>query len=287
MLLDKIKKSEDIIDRLFDYLMNHFDDFGHKDWFKTEFGSSWSPFVETCFMLEGKKYDYKIRRCSTAKRITEYVEQFHRSDFREKYSHFFKHPCRGIDISWIEKNNNIFLAIEHSEDTPTTEKEIKKIKRLLNYSEAIEDKTVKGVAKEQLLAIREEINKLMDFKSSFKVLISRPRRFDAINGKPEPNYNQSVEYFKYRIEEDLKKYAKSFNNDEIWVIILIVPDPGEPRSKVDKIIFHCYEWKGKNEGGKLSAIDEKHEKYTIPIKIVNGKWVKDSMKQGSPKRNEQ
>ena len=77
----------------------------------------------------------------------------------------------------------------------------------------------------------------------------------------------------------MKKDAKYFNDDEIWVIILIVPDPDEPYSRTvspNKIIFHCYEWKGKNEENGLSEIDANHMKYTIPIKKVKFKWAKDN-----------
>lgn len=286
--MEEINKSEDILNVLFDYVNDYFDNFGHHGgsnwWTNSDFGGSWSPFIETCFMLKGKEYDYKIRRCSTHSNITKYVEQFHRFHFREKNSHFFKHPCRGLDVSWLEQDNTIFLAIEHSEDSPseTTEngmKEIERIKKELKYSNN-EDKNVIGpTAINQLLAIRDEITKLKDFKSHFKVLISRPRRFDAIDGKRKPTYNQSVEYFKNRIEEDLKKDAKYFNDDEIWVIILIVPNPDEPYSRTvspNKIIFHCYEWKGKNEENGLSEIDANHMKYTIPIKKVKFKWAKDN-----------
>jgi len=279
--LEEINKSEDIVNVLFDYVNDHFDDFGHNGdsdwWTKSDFGGSWSPFVETCFMLKGTNH-YKTRYCATHPNITTYVKQFHEN------SHFLECPCRGLDVAWLKQDNTIFLAMEHSEDSPskTTEKgnkEIERIKKELGYSDN-EDKHVKGVtAINQLLAIRDEINKLKDFKSHFKVLISRPRRFNTIDGKNKPTYNQSVEYFKNRIEEDLKKDAKYFNDDEIWIIILIVPDPDEPYSRIvspNKIIFHCYEWKGKNEGNGLSEIDANNMKYTIPIKKVNNKWTKDN-----------
>lgn len=92
-------------------------------------------------------------------------------------------------------------------------------------------------------------------------------------------------YFKNRIEEDLKKDAKYFNDDEIWLIILIVPDPDKPNSqtvKPNKIIFHIYEWRGKNEGKCLSEIDANHIKYTIPIKKMNNKWIKTTQVPSGP-----
>ncbi|MDP3013908.1 MAG: hypothetical protein Q8M92_06675, partial [Candidatus Subteraquimicrobiales bacterium] len=224
---------------------------------------------------------YKILCCYTQPNISDYIRDFHEEKFGEMYEMYSlkKFPCRGIDVAWLDLNNKYFLAVEHSEDSPKVE--IQQKKYLLNYNE---DNKVDGGAKDQLIAIRDEINKLKGINSRFKVLVSRPHRFKSIDGQTEPlpNYNQSVEYFMKHIQEDLKKDAKSFYDDEIWVIILIVPDPDKPKSKTvkpDKIIFHCYEWNGKNEVGKLSVIDEKHEKYTIPIKIVNGKWVKNSTKQ--------
>ena len=132
-ILEEVTKSEDILNILFDYVNEHFDDFGHHGnsnwWTNSEFGSSWSPFIETCFMLKGKEYNYKIRRCSTHPNITKYVEQFHISDFREKNSIFLKYPCRGLDVSWLKRDNPLFLALEHSEDYPSEEKEIERIKK--------------------------------------------------------------------------------------------------------------------------------------------------------------
>ncbi|MBU3966756.1 MAG: hypothetical protein KKG76_05170 [Euryarchaeota archaeon] len=284
--MEEIKKATDIIDILFNYVEENFDNFGHKDWEHTEkYGTSWSPFVETCFMLEAMNTGlYKILCCYTHDNIDTYIHDFHEKEFGEMYEMYSlkKFPCRCIDVAWLDLNNRYFLAVEHSEDIPDQVK-IQEQEYVLNYKDD-EDETVNGKAKDQLIAIRDEINKLKSINSHFKVLVSRPHRFKSIDGQTEslPNYNQSVEYFMKHIQDDLKKDAKSFNDDEIWVIILIAPDPDKPKSrsvKPDKIIFHCFEWNGKNEVGKLYVIDEKHEKYAIPIKIVNGKWVKNSTKQ--------
>lgn len=279
-----ITNSEEIIDILFYFIIKNFNNFDHhgsKWWWDTEFGGSWSPFVETCFMLEAMKYEkrYKIRSCSTHDNINKYVERFFRKEFGDRYEigkPYSKYPCRCFDVSWIEQDNSIFLVLEHSEDSPSEsndkgQKEIERIKSEINHSND-EDKDVEGsTAINQLLAIRDEINKLKDCKSHFKILISRPHRFDKMKGiiEQKPSYYNSIEYFKKRIEEDLKKDSSSFNNDEKWIIILIVPDPGYPYSKPDKIIFHCYEWKGE----ELAVIDGDNQKYIIPIKKESKKMV--------------
>ncbi len=278
--MNDINSSEEIINVLFKFVKENFNDFGHcesKWWWNTEeFGGSWSPFVETCFMLEAMKYEkrYKIRSCSTHDNIYNYIERCFRPEFGDRYElgkPYSKYPCRCFDVSWIKQDNSIFLALEHSEDIPT-ETEIKRIKSEIKYS-MDEDKDVEGpTAINQLLAIRDEINKLKDCKSHFKILISRPHRFDKMKGIIEqnnPSYYNSIDYFKKRIEKDLKKDSASFNNDEKWIIILIVPDPGYPYSKADKIIFHCYEWKGE----ELAVIDGENKKYIIPIKKESNKMV--------------
>lgn len=274
--MDEINKSEDIIKVLFEYVEEHFNDFGHTNWHTSDFGGSWSPFVETCFMLEAMKYGnhYKIGHCYTQSNITDYIEKVHRSEFGRMYSPNEnppdKYPCRCFDVSWIEQDNSFFLALEHSEDSPS---EIKRIQRELKYSK---DEDVKGVmAINQLLAIRDEINKLKDFKANFKVIISRPHPFDGVkrNNNYEPGtYGDSVNYFKKIIENDLKKDAASFDDTETWVIILITPDPNRSRmsGRNNNIKFYCYEWKGKNEVESLSDAGEK----SIEIQKENGKWVK-------------
>lgn len=267
----EINKSDSIIKILFDYVNDNFDKFGHKDWWSTDYGSSWSPFVETCFIREARIYGnrYKIRHCYTQSNITDYIEKVHRSEFGTMYSPNEnppdKYPCRCFDVSWIEQDNSLFLALEHSEDSPSESTEIKRIQRELK------DEDVTGVIEiNQLLAIRDEINKLKDFKANFKVIISRPRPF-KINGITG-TYRDSVNHFKELIEKDLKKDAASFDDTETWVIILITPDPNKSRmsGRNNIIKFFCYEWKGKNKVKSLSDAGEK----SIEIQKENGKWVK-------------
>lgn len=270
-----------IINMLFDFVQKNFDTFGHQGndwWWNTQYGGSWSPFVETCFMHEAMKYGgkYKIRSCSTQDNIYRYIEDFFRHEFGDRYelgNPDSKYPCRCIDVSWIEQDNSIFLAIEHSEDVPKP-KEIQRIKQEIGYSDD-QDKDVNGkTAIKQLLGIRDEIYKLKDFKSHFKVLISRPKRFRKIkengNRRNTISYLDSVNHFKKQIEKDLRKDAESFNDNETWVIILIAPEHGSSGFRNDKIIFYCYEWVGKNEGGNLSNVGE----YPIEIRKENGKWIK-------------
>ncbi|MFZ3060193.1 MAG: hypothetical protein WA102_10730 [Candidatus Methanoperedens sp.] len=274
--MDKINKPEDIINILFNYVKDNFDKFGHENWWNTKkYGGSWSPFVETCFMLEAMKYGglYKILCCYTQDNIKDYIRDFHESEFGEMYS-LGKYPCRDIDVAWLGQNNKYFLVVEHSEDIPDDFK-IHEQKYVLNYKDE-EDNTVDGQAKNQLIAIRDEINKLKGIKSDFKVLISRPRPFKKVkknNNWEAGTYRDSVNHFKELIEKDLKKDAASFNDKETWVIILITPDSDKSRIvRPNDIIFHCYKWEGKNEEGNLSDAG----KYSIKIKKDKGKWVIDN-----------
>lgn len=280
--IEKIEKSEDIIKILCKYVKDNFDKFGHQgkgnDWWWNTlcFGGSWSPFVETCFICYEEKNQYQIHHSYTHSNIKDYMRIVHKKEYDTP-----EHQKYHIDISDINllDNDKYILSLEHSEDAPEQD-EIKRIIRELDYN-PIEDEDVEGkTARKQLCAVRDEINKLKGIKSRFKVLISRPRRFKKIkeNGiwRDTPNYLDSVNYFKKRIEEDLKKDAASFDDNETWIIILIAPDPDAPRSntvKPDKIIFHCSQWIGKNEGGELSEIDEKHDRYYIPIKQVTTNWL--------------
>lgn len=268
----EINNSDDIINILFNYINENFDKFGHNNWWKTEkYGGSWSPFVETCFMLEAMKYGdkYKILCCYSHEPITNYIHDF----YSGKFPADCKYPCRDIDVAWLDKNNTYFLAVENSEDIPTEKSKIDQMKYLINYSDK-EDENVEGIAKDQLIAIRDEINKLKGIKSSFKVLISRPHPFDKVNinnRRGAGTYRDSVNIFKELIEKDLKKDADSFNEKERWVIILITPDPDRSRIYIpNQIIFHCYQWNGK----ELSDLDPDHTKYVIPIQEINGKWEK-------------
>lgn len=261
--------SHDIINILFNYINENFGKFGHYDWWNTEkYGGSWSPFVETCFMLEAMKYgdNYKILCCYSHERITDYILSF----YGDKFPKDSKYPCRGIDVAWLNKNNTYFLVVEHSEDIPTNKSKINEMKYLLNYLDK-EDETVEGNAKDQLIAIRDEINKLKGIKSTFKVLISRPHPFKKVkinnNWKPG-TYRDSVNHFKELIEKDLNKDAGSFNDKETWVIILITPDPDKSRIVIpNEIIFHCYEWDNKKKC--LNDIP----KNPVPVKMENSIWV--------------
>lgn len=243
MFLGEINDADDIINILFNYVKENFDKFGHQEpnwWWHTDYGSegssSWSPFVETCFILYGEGEDRDNPRYEIfydvvgwgVEPIKKFMKNVHCLDVH-------KYPSDNSDIN-LKDNGNYILSLEHSEDGRPRDR--------------------------QLRNIFEEINKLKDIPNGFKVLISRPQPFDRWTN---PNgYFQSIGYFKQEIQNKLM--SAILNNSEKWLIILIAPFPDD---NPKEIIFYCYEW----NGTALHDIDEQHEKYTIPIKQVT-KWVK-------------
>ncbi len=274
----EINDSDDIIKILFDYVKNNFDNFGHRRsrffwWWETrhwwmnpenDFGSSWSPFVEACFIEAGKKYpNYEIF-CSLQN--SEQLKNYMGASYR--------HPNpKKSDIDFFDKNANKFvLSLEHSEDSPQ-QKQIDNYKGQIGW-QPTDDQDVEGdKTKKQLIAVRQEVWKLkgkqLQLNSKFKVVISRPKCFDKINGKKEkPSYFDSVKYFRNQIEKDLKKDVASLNDNENWLIILIAPNNGSLYANVDEILFYCYEWDNKKKCLNDSQITH------IPVKKKDdNKWV--------------
>ncbi len=206
--LGDINNSDDIINILFNYVKDNFDKFGHQEpdwWWNTDYGSSWSPFVEACFILYGEKNQYQIHHSFTHPNITDFMRVVH----CKKYDHSNKHTIKGLKhISDINLLNSgiCILSLEHSED-----------------GEPI---------RMQLDNIFEEIDKLKDIPDGFKVLISRPQPFDR-HIDPQ-GYSQSICYFEQEIQNRL------MNDSGQWLIILIAPYPDD---NPHEIIFYCYEWK--------------------------------------------
>lgn len=247
--LGEINKSEDIISILFDYVLKHFNDFGHQNtvnhrdtghqntdwWWHNRFveTGSWSPFVETCFIIYGRENLYQIHHDYTHPNITTFMWIVH----HEKYDGSNKCTIQNLDnksdINLLYRGN-IILSVEHEE---------------------------KGNTKElQLENILNEIDKLKKNTAEFKVLISRPVWFNKHTA--DEGYFKSVDVYRDKIQEYLNNKV-TLNESENWLIILIAPSPD---INPTEIIFHCYEW----TGNKLADLDERH----IQIKPKDiKKWI--------------
>ncbi len=247
---EKLELSEKvIIEILFDFIKQHFNDFGHhykkgeksKWWHNHNYGKqigkrgdSWAPFVQACFIKEGEKLNYKIGECRTYPNLKDFMK-----GIKHPYgSSANKYPCRCYDISWVNDAGELFLALEHEESA---------------------NKGNGGTADKQLEAIYEELEKLGYYKGKFKVLVSRPHLQKGSDGNSYPGL---LEHFKKKITNKLTIVKP--HTEENWIIILIAPEID--LKKVDertKIKFHSYKW----ETDKLMEIEGN---YSFEVKMDNG-----------------
>lgn len=237
---------KEIIETLFNFIKQHFDELGHRPdgntkwWHHTRYGGSWAPFVEACFIIEGERRGYgkgedKIGHSYTHHNITDFfLKIFKRTyDNNSKYDNYLD-----IDFSWRTKDK-LILALEHSEDP---------------------DKSSKGIttADKQLDAIFQELDKLKNVCSLFKIVVSRPHIRDQDKG----DYDSVVKYFKEEIEIYLSQTKP--RSDENWIITLIAL--GTDLKKADertKIKFHSYKW-------EINKLAEVEGDYSFEVKMDNG-----------------
>jgi hypothetical protein len=245
---------KEIIETLFSFIKDHFDDFNHqprgndKWWLSTQYGHSWAPFVEACFILEGEKRCYG----EVNNKIGEIGHSYTHPNITNVFQKMLKNPepynsqtryldFDLIDLSWRDKNDKLILALEHSEDGSKTDNQLKEIFR--------------------------EMDKLNGNSSDFNVIVSRPR-LRRLPGHRDQYSDRLIEY-----ENRIKEKLSEMQSKENWIFILIAPESDFiPVNTSKKIIFHCYKW----ENDKLSKIvSEIGEDYSFEV-IQNdeGKIIK-------------
>lgn len=243
-----------IVEGLFNFIKDNFDGFEHrkrkgeKNWWHNhkyykngqkqgKRGDSWSPFIQTWFMIEGGSLNYKIGECRTYPNLKDFMKSLNHPYGDESK----KHPCRCYDISWVNQDGELILALE--------------------YEESANEGNGSTVDK-QLYAISEELEKLRYYKGHFKILISRPRK-----QKRESSYSDTINYFEGEIKNKLS-FVKPLTTEN-WILLLIAPDTDlDDHQRNANIVFHCYEWKT----NKLEIIPLKENSFCVEMK--NGGDIK-------------
>ena len=222
-----------IANKLFDFIEEHFDKFECKG---SSFGwwhspNSWSPFVETCFLLWGKNLIKEneinvVGHAFTHSNITEFMKML-----TIKYNKDTKYALRGFDVSWHNKSR-LILILEHEETA--------------KGKHTGQSSTIKN----NLGNIYDEMDKLLYFPAEFKIIVSRPRL-----GNGYQSYPQAMKYYRDEIEKKLISFNPSENDR--WLIILIGPTNKLKPNEETEILFCSYLW-GKNK--LIPACDEKRFK---------------------------
>jgi len=223
-----------IIDEFFKFIKNHFDDFNQQksqtqNWWTY---NSWSPFVQTYFIILGRKQNLFVGASFTAKTTTTEIKKFMiKIGIIPDIKDFIKPPDLCFDVSWHD-NYKFILGLEHEETTTTTT-----------------DIDKGNVADNQLEHIFNELEKLRMYNGNFKIIVSRPR-LRKIH-KRKDTYPEVIKYFQNNIETKLSNIHPPEN--EKWIVILVCPEynlqsPGEET----KILFYCNIW----NGNKLSSLKE-------------------------------
>lgn len=222
-----------IVERLFNFIKDNFDKFGHRKenwWLKhsygknrNETGQSWAPFVEAFFVFEGEKNHFEVGHCygNDEHNVENFIDDIRNSTIKPHYNRN-EHPCYpqntnnadGIDVSWRDIENNLILAFEHSEDSHGG------------------GSTANG----QLIEIKDEIEKLSRADADINIIVSRPH----IRYSDNKIYQNVVDYFK----KDIETILLNINPINEWIIILITPEFHVVNNPINpiKIKFHCYQW---------------------------------------------
>ena len=211
-----------IVNKLFNFIEEYFDKFECKGssfgWWRSP--NSWSPFVETCFVLWGEELRNQkqievIGHAFTHSNITKFMKTFDKD-----YNKSTKYSLRGFDVSWHDKNR-LILTLEHEETA-----------RGIHSGQS-------STIKNNLENIYGEMDKLLYFPAEFKIIVSRPRL-----GNGCQNYQQAIEHYKNKIGKKLSSFNPSENDK--WLSILIGPTNNLKPSEEAEISFCSYVW-DKNE----------------------------------------
>ena len=236
----------EIINRLFDFILQNFNKFECQgkniDWWLKP---SWSPFVETCFILWGEELIKRnkisnIGHSFTFPNITEFLKYFKKNPYDKNT----KDPDMGFDVSQHDESCTI-LALEHEETS--------KGKHRGPSSTVINN----------LESIYEEIDKKLKFSpAKFKLITTRPRRSNRLE-----TYPQAIENYRKEIENKLLSINPI--QDEKWIVILIGPNNGLKPNEETDILFCNYEWDGSeliSENNNKSFKVGMNENYEVRIK---------------------
>lgn len=248
--------SQNIVETLFNFVKANFDKFEHmpksphKWWHNTKYGRSWAPFVEACFIIWGEETNnshqatHKIGHTYTHPNISTFMGKINHPYGIDKYPKF---PPRLYDVSWVNEEGELILALEHEESA---------------------NKNHGSIAEGQLYAIFEELEKLRYYKGKFKIIVSRPHIRDEDNG----NYEILINDFKKEIQKKLSRLA--IIPKEKWIIILIAPGKDiQQTGDSIHIKFHCYEWMQND----LQLI-EGSENCSFEVEMYDGGYVKCKQK---------
>jgi len=240
---DKLPSENEILERIYDFILTNFDEFEHKKinntyWFKP----SWTPFIAYCFYKWGNELGFTLG----LKRGEDKFRKFYKKKegvTAEKavYGDKSLKEFLTIDVSWRPGDANnletlsspiLYLALEHEAD--------------LN-PEKIVNGTYVG-------AQIDEVRKLGFIKSFIKILFVRPR-YKGVNGRNR-GYIGLEETLKEEIEIELKQ--QYIEAHEKWLLISVtlndIQNPNE-------MLLHGYIY-NQNEK-KLDRFD--NDKYSIKI----------------------
>ena len=117
--------SKDILRYLYEYIDTYFNQFGHAPigkkfdswWHQHEYGTSYQPIVQCCFIRKGRQLDLSVREHHSQKRITELAKGVHgvKYDRQTKMKSY-----ENIDVCWAKNDsgfntNNLILALEYED----------------------------------------------------------------------------------------------------------------------------------------------------------------------------
>lgn len=213
-----------IANKLFDFLEEHFDKFECKG---SSFGwwweKSWSPYIEACFIVWGKKLISEQKIDGIGHSFTyPNITYFMSSIGHGPYGKDNKFPDKNYDVSWHD-SNELILALEHEETIGT-----------YHPGPTVES---------NLRHISDEIDKLNSQDSKFKIIVSRPR-LRKFQGKKD-TYPDAIELYKEKIESILSKINAS--RTVKWIVVLMGPTNSlKPDGETD-ILFCSYLWNKKNQ----------------------------------------
>lgn len=115
-----------LLNSLVEYFQSYFDKFGHYirrneiggDWWhRTNFGTSYQPMVQMCFILKGQALGFDVREHHAQTNITDYAREVHNIEYnRETKCKSYKN----IDICWAKDDtsylqDNLILAFEYED----------------------------------------------------------------------------------------------------------------------------------------------------------------------------
>jgi len=120
----------DLLKYIYEYVNTHFDQIGHHVpigekfeswWHRHNYGTSYQPIVQCCYIRKGRKLGYSVREHHSQKRITELAlgihgVQYDRETKMKSYNHI--DVCWGINDNCFD-SNSLTLALEYEDSGKT------------------------------------------------------------------------------------------------------------------------------------------------------------------------